>query len=93
MKIGLSSMKRATPPNYHRVLKYVAITRDASDGSVATKKLPFLSEHAAEAGVTLETDGIPIEAAKALIEKWNKRPENGPVQHTYRIPFVKTVMH
>jgi hypothetical protein len=93
MKIGLSSMKRATPPNYHRVLKYVVIARDTSDGSTSTKQLPFLSEDAAEAGVTLETDGIPIEAAKTLIEKWNKRPESGPVQHTYRIPFVKTMTH
>jgi hypothetical protein len=72
----------------HRILRYHARSV-YEDGSVLSKDYPFLQEHAKAAGVTLETDGIPLDAAQRLVDGWNRYAAKAkPRRYYYSLPLV-----
>lgn len=72
-----------------RVNQYSATVYYGSTGSSHTKLYPFTQAQANEVGAVLETDGINIESAKRLCEKWTKRGNHGDIRYTYHVPSAR----
>jgi hypothetical protein len=79
-----------------RILKYERTIIDLDTGQITAELHPFTAEHAAEAHSVLETDGLPIDAAIRLCQKWNGMSERHPgpayLRFGYSIPFVKKAL-
>jgi len=73
--------------SHHRVLKYECTVHYASTGSSHTGLYPFNQTQADTVGAVLEPDGISIEAAKRLVEKWNRGGNREDIRYVYSIPF------
>lgn len=67
----------------HRVLNYEA-TVVYEDGSTHTKTYPFTDAQVYEIGSVLEPDGISLNSAWRLIDRWNQR---GRGRYRYDIPL------
>lgn len=72
-----------------RVLKYEATTYHTSTDSSHIGLYPFTQAQADEIGATLEPDGIDLETAQRLCEKWTRRGKHASIRYTYRIPFTQ----
>jgi hypothetical protein len=66
-----------------RVKTYTASVYYKSTGSSMTKEYPFTEEHANEANAVLEVDGLNIEAARKLCNKWTRLGSRGDVIYRY----------
>lgn len=72
----------------HRVLKYEATVYYKSTGSSHTKLYPFTQTQANEIGAVLETDGLSLEAAISLCDRWTRRGNHIDIKYSYRVPFT-----
>lgn len=59
-----------------------------ADGSSSLQ--PFTKAQAREYGAVLDTDGIAIDAAVRMVEKWNAKATLQCNKLRYSIPFVKS---
>lgn len=66
-----------------RVKSYTASVYYKSSGSSNTKQYPFTQEQADEVGAVLEPDGINIEAAHKLCNKWTRLGNRGDIIYRY----------
>lgn len=57
------------------------------DGGTALQ--PFTEAQAGEYGTVLEKDGVAIDAAVRMVDKWNTRAKLQGNKLRYSIPFVK----
>lgn len=74
--------------NEYRVKRYEATTTHLSTGSANTGSYPFLESHFSEVGLEYSEEGMPLEAAKKLIEKWNRKGcRHSPIIYRYRIDY------
>jgi len=69
----------------NRVTEYEGTVYYSSTGSSHTKMYPFTKEHADAIGGVLEPDGLNIELAQKLCDKWTKRGNRGDIRYTYRL--------